>query len=181
VKEADGRFNFQRSTERPRPPAGASSTAPVVFASRLIVQGGTYTFADQGGPPKAEAAGISADLHDFAIGHPAEGMRRAFSFKGELACDALQKDALTLSQLKSPISADGGHFLLDHLSLNVFGAEGTGNFAADTSERTPRFELSLDVPRCRVERLLEELRMERMFGGETALAVRVRTAGRNKY
>ncbi len=180
VRDVDGHFNFQRTTERPRPPARTSSATAVVFASRLLVHGGTYTFADRGGPAKAEITGISADLHNFAIGTPHEGMRRAFSFKGELACDALRRDALRVTQLKSPISAVGGHFLLDDLSLNLFGAEGAGTFTADTSERTPRFELSLDVPRCRVERLLEELGTEHLLGGETALAMRVRAAGRNK-
>ena len=177
VKGADGHFNFERTTERPRPRTGDS---PVVFVSRLIVHGGRYTFAERGGPPRAEIDGIRADLHSFAIGYPPEGMRRAFSFKGELAFDALHRDALTLTHLKSPISAGGGHFLLDDLALDIFGARGAGTFAADTSERTPRFELRLDVPRCRVEHLLEGLRMERLIGGEAALAMHLRAAGRNK-
>jgi AsmA protein len=180
VKGADGHFNFERTTPRPRPPAGASSAPPAVFASHLIVRGGAYSFAERGSPATAEITGIGADLRSFAIGTPPEGIRRAFSFKGELAWDTLHRDALTLTQLKSKVSASGGHFLLDDLSLEAFGGKGTGTFAADTSERTPRFELSLDFPRCRVEHLLEGLRTEPLIGGEAALAMHVRAAGRNK-
>ena len=58
--------------------------------------------------------------------------------------------------------------------MDAFGGKGTGTFAADTSERTPRFELSLDVPRCRVEDVLEGLRAERLIGGQAALAMHAR-------
>ena len=180
VQGADQHFNFERTTPRPPPPAGASSAPPVVFVSRLIVGGGAYTFAERGRPAGAQIVGISADLHNFAIGRPPEGIRRAFSFKGELAWDTLHRDALTLTQLNSKVSAGGGHFLFDDLSLDAFGGKGTGTFAADTSDSTPRFELSLEVPRCRVEHLLEGLRMEPVIGGEAALAMHVRAAGRNK-
>jgi AsmA protein len=180
VRGADRHFNFERTTPRPRPPAGASSAPPVLFVSRLIVRGGAYTFAERGGPARAAIAGISADLHSFAIGTPPEGIRRAFTFKGELAWDKLQRDALTLTDMTSNVSAAGGHFQLDDLSLDAFGGKGTGTFAADTSEQTPRFELSVDVPRCRVEHLLEALRTEPVIGGEAALAMHVRAAGRNK-
>jgi AsmA protein len=180
VRGADGHFNFERTTPRPRPPPGAGSAPPALFVSRLIARGGAYTFGDRGKPARAEITGVSANLHGFAIGRPPEGIRRAFSFKGELAWDALHRDALTLTQLKSKVSAGGGHFLLDDLSLDAFGGRGTGTFAADTSERTPRFELSLEVPRCHVEHLLEGLRTEPVIGGEAALAMHVRAAGRNK-
>jgi AsmA protein len=82
--------------------------------------------------------------------------------------------------MKSKVSAAGGHFVLNDLSLDAFGGKGTGTFVADTSERTPRFELSLDVPRCRVEDVLEGLRADRLIGGEAALKMDVRAAGRNK-
>jgi AsmA protein len=180
VRGADGHFNFERQTPPSPPPADAGSAPPVVFASHLIVQGGAYIFAERGKPPDAEIAGINADVHDFAIGTPPEGIRRAFSFKGEIAWDTLRRDALTLSQLKSKISAGGGHFLLDKMTVDAFGAKGTGTFSADTSERTPRFELSLDVPRCRVERVMEGLRTEPVIGGEAALAMHVRANGRTK-
>ena len=180
VRGADGHFNFERTTPRPRPPAGVSSSPPVVLVSHLIVQGGAYVFTERGKPARAEIAGISADLHGFAIGKFPEGIRRAFSFKGVLAWDTLRRDALTLTQLKSKISAGGGHFVLDDLSLDAFGGQGTGTFAADTSDPMPRFELSLEVPRCRVEHLLEGLRTEPVIGGEAALAMHVRAAGRNK-
>ena len=180
VKGADGHFNFERTTPRPRPPPGAGSAPPALLVSRLIARGGAYTFTVRGEHARAEITGISGDLHSFAIGRPPEGVRRAFSFKGELAWDTLKRDALTLTNMKSKVSAAGGYFLLNDLSLDAFGGKGTGAFAADTSERTPRFELSLDVPRCRVEEVLEGLRAERLIGGEAALTMDVRAAGRSK-
>jgi AsmA protein len=82
--------------------------------------------------------------------------------------------------MKSKVAAAGGHFQLSDLSVDAFGGKGTGTFAADTSEHTPRFELRLDVPRCRVEDVLKGLRAEPVIGGEAALTIDVRTAGRNK-
>ena len=180
VKGADGHFNYQRTTPRPPPPPGAGSAPPALLVSRLIARGGAYTFADRGEPARAEITGISGDVHSFAIGRPPEGIRRAFSFKGELAWDKLQRDVLTLGDMKSKVSAADGHFLLDDLSVDAFGGRGTGTFAADTSERPPRFALSLDVPRCRVEDVLEGLRADPLLGGEAALKLDVRAAGRNK-
>jgi AsmA-like protein len=180
VRGADGHFNFERTTPRPRPPAVVSSAPPVVLVSHLIVQGGAYVFTERGQPARAEIAGISADLHGFAIGKFPEGIRRAFAFKGALAWDTLRRDALTLTQLKSKISAGGGHYLLEDLSLDAFGGKGTGTFAADTGDSIPHFELRLDVPRCGVEHLLEGLRTEPVISGEAALSMHVRAAGRNK-
>ena len=180
VRGADGTFNFQRTTPRPPPTPGAGSAPPALLVSRLIARGGAYTFAERGAPARAEITGISGDLRSFAIGRPPEGIRRAFSFEGELAWDKLQRDALTLTDMKSKISAAGGHFLLNDVSLTAFGGQGTGTFAADTSERTPRFALSLDVPRCRVEDVLEGLRADRLIGGDAALTMDVRAEGRNK-
>jgi len=180
VRGADGHFNFERTTPRPPPPPGAGSAPPALLVSRLIARGGAYTFTVRGAPARAEITGISGELHSFAIGRPPEGIRRAFSFEGELAWDTLRRDVLTLTDMKSRVSAAGGHFVLNDLSLDAFGGKGTGTFAVDTSERTPRFELSLDVPRCRVEEVLKGLRTEPVIGGEAALAMHVRTAGRNK-
>ena len=180
VRGADGHFNFEPTTPRPPPPPGTGSAPPALLVSRLSARGGTYTWKVRGEPARAEITGISANLHGFAIGRPPEGIRRAFSFKGELAWDKLQRDVLTLTDMKSEVSAAGGHFQLNDLSLNAFGGRGTGTFAADTSERPPRFELSLDVPRCRVEEVLEGLRADRLIGGEAALTMDVRAAGRNK-
>jgi hypothetical protein len=180
VRGEDGHFNFERTTPRPRPPPGAASASPPLFVSRLIGRRGAYSFAVRGQPARAEITGISANLHGFAIGSPPEGIRRAFSFKGELAWDTLRRDVLTLTNLKSKVSAGGGRFLLDNLSLDAFGGKGTGTFAADTSEPMPRFELSLDVPDCRVEEVLEGLHAERLIGGRAELAMHVRAAGRSK-
>jgi AsmA protein len=180
VRGDDGHFNFERTTPPPRPSPGAGSAPPALLVSRLIARGGAYTFTVRGEPVRAEITGISGDLHSFAIGSPPEGIRRAFSFNGELAWDKLQRDVLTLTDMKSKVSAAGGHFLLNDLSLDAFGGKGTGTFAADTSEPTPRFELSLDVPRCRVEEVLEGLGADRLIGGEAALTMDVRAAGRNK-
>lgn len=180
VKGADGHFNFESTTPRPRPPPGAGPAPPALLVSRLIARGGAYTFTVRGEPARAEITGIGGDLHSFAIGRPPEGIRRAFSFEGELAWDTLRMDALTLTNVKSEVSAAGGHFLFDDLSLDAFGGKGTGTYAADTSEGTPRFELSLEIPRCRVEHLLKGLRTEPVIGGEAALAMHVRAAGRNQ-
>jgi AsmA protein len=180
VRGADGHFNFERTTPRPPPPTGPGTPPPALVVSRLIARGGAYTFTVRGEPARAEITGINGDLHNFEIGRPPEGIRRAFSFKGELAWDTLQRDVLTITDVKSKASAAGGHFLLDDLSLDAFGGEGTGTFAADTSERTPSFALSLDVPRCRVEEVLKGLRAEPVIGGEAALTMDVRAAGRNR-
>lgn len=180
VKGADGHFNFQRTTPRPPPVPGAGTAPPALLVSRLIARGGAYTFAVRGEPARAEITGISGDLHNFAIGKPPEGIRRAFSFDGELAWDTLKRDVLTLTDMKSKVSAAGGHFLLKDLSLDAFGGKATGTFAADTTERTPSFELSLAIPRCRVDEVLEGLRADPLIGGEAALKLDVRAAGRNK-
>ena len=180
VRGADGHFNFERTSPRPRPPPGADAKSPPLLVSRLIARGGAYTYTVRGEPAEAEIAGISADVHNFAIGKFPEGIRRAFSFKGELGWDTLQRDTLTVTGMKSKVAAAGGHFQLSDLSLDAFGGKGTGAFTADTSEHTPRFELRLDVPQCRVEDVLKGLHAEPVIGGEAALTIDVRTAGRNK-
>jgi uncharacterized protein involved in outer membrane biogenesis len=123
VKGADGHFNFERTIPRPKPLPGAASAPPPLLVSRLIGRRGAYTFADRGQPARAEITGISANLQGFTIGSPPEGIRRAFSFKGELAWETLRRDVLTLTNLKSKVSAGGGRFLLDDLSMDAFGGK----------------------------------------------------------
>jgi hypothetical protein len=148
--------------------------------SRAILRGGAYIFIVRGEPARAAISGISGDLNSFTIGRPPEGIRRAFSFTGDLAFEALEKDALRLTDMKSKVSAGDGRFLLGPLSLDAFGGEGTGSFLADTSEKAPRYQLTLDVPRCRVENVLDGLRVTRLIGGEATLRMNVRATGRDK-
>lgn len=180
VKDEEGRFNFESGSEKAAPAVPGSGT-PVFLASRLSVRRGRYSFASRMTGDHAEAVGIDSDLRDFAIDPAARGILGPFSFAGDVACDAVHRGTLTVTDLRSPVIATSGRFALDGATMDLLGGKGTGDIVVDMSGSTPRYEISLGVPQCRVERLLEEFGKKRLIGGDAALTMHLRAAGRNQH
>lgn len=180
VKDADGRFNFESASESATTQVEAGSGAPVFLAGRLSVRRGRFSYADRRTGEKAELEGLEADVRDFAISPVGNEMLTAFSFTGSVACGAVHRGALTITNVRSPITAEGGRFALDALTMKLFGGEGAGAVVADLRPAAPHYEVFFKVPRCRVEHLLEGLGKKKILGGEAALAVNVLMGGRNE-
>jgi len=180
VKYEDGRFNFESASEKGNPDAGAGSVTPVLLAAGLSVRRGSYAYADRKTGERAELEGLEADVRDFAISPAGNEMLGALSFAGSVACKTVHRGTLTMTDVRSPIKAEKGRFALDAVTMDLFGGKGAGAVVADMSPPAPRYEIALEVPRCRVERLLEGLGKKRLLGGEAALAVHVLAAGRNE-
>jgi len=180
VKGADGRFNFERASGKATPPAEGSSGTPVLLAARLSVRRGSYAYVDRGTGERAEIDGIEADVGDFAIAPAGSGILGAFSFAGSVACKTVRRGTLTITNVRSPITAEKGRFALNAMTMDLFDGKGAGAVVADMSQEAPHYEITLKVPRCRVERLLEGLGKRKLLGGEAALALHLLTAGRNE-
>ena len=180
VKYADGRFNFDSASEKAATHAGAGLVTPVFLAARLSVRRGSFAYADRRTGERVELEGIEADVRDFAIAPAGNETLSAFSFAGSVACKTVHRGALTMTDVRSPITAEKGRFALDAVTMDLFGGAAAGAVAADMNPSAPHYEITLEVPRCRVERLLEELGKTKILGGEAALAVHLLTAGWNE-
>jgi hypothetical protein len=180
VKYADGRFNFESGSEKAATDAGAGPVTPVLSAARLSVRRGSYAYADRGTGERAELEGLEADVRDFAISPAGSEMLRAYSFAGSVACKTVHRGTLTMTDVRSPITAEKGRFALDAVTMDVFGGKGAGAAVADMSPPAPHYEITFEVPRCRVEHLLEGLGKKRLLGGEATLAMHLLAAGWNE-
>ncbi len=177
VKDAEGRFNFERA---PETPAGAGQDTPVLLAARLSVRRGSYAYADRKSGDRADVEGIEADVRDFAISPAGNGILRALSFAGSVACKTVHRDALVMTDVSSPITAEKGRFVFDAVTMELFGGKGSGTVIAEMNPSEPRYEITVKVPQCRVESLLEGLGKKKLLGGEAALAAHLLAAGRNE-
>jgi AsmA protein len=135
---------------------------------------------DRGTGQHAELGGIEADFRDFAISPAGKDLLSAVSFAGSVACEAVHRGTLTMANVRSPITAQHGRFTLDAVTTDVFGGKGAGVVVVEMSSPAPHYEITLEVPRCRVEQLLEGLGQKKILGGEGALAVHLLAAGRNE-
>ncbi|MBZ5639616.1 MAG: AsmA family protein [Acidobacteriia bacterium] len=178
VKYADGRFNFESASEKATADGGTGPATPVFVASRLSVRGGRYAYAERKTGERADIEGIEADVRDFAISPSRAETLGDFSFAGSIAGKTVRRGTLTITDVRSPITAEKGRFSLDAVTMDIFGGKGTGVVVAHTPPPAPRYEITLEVPQCRVERLLEGLGEKKFLGGEGALTMHLLTTGR---
>jgi AsmA protein len=85
-----------------------------------------------------------------------------------------------MTNVSSPVTAEKGRFVLDAVTVDIFGGQGAGTVVADMSLEAPQYEITLEVPRCRVEQFLEGLGKQKLLGGEAALSVHLLMVGRNE-
>jgi len=92
------------------------------------------------------------------------------SFAGVMDCKELRRKDLKIDSIKGGIKAEKGVLSLKPLTMDIFGAKGEGDFAADITEADPEYKINLSVSKLDFERLQESFGVPRLISGKGDLA-----------
>ena len=93
------------------------------------------------------------------------GLLQNLSFRAQLACGEIRKDDFAIADLKVSATGTQGVFDLQPVTMQVFGAQGTGSLQADFSGDVPRYSVHYALPQFHVEAFFKGLSAEKVASG----------------
>ena len=167
VKDAEGKYNFE-STEKK-----SSKEAPGTAFSlnELKLSKGALIYLSKRTGEKTELKEINLAIKDLSIADTSGGIIKNVSFTGTMDCKELLQKDLRIENLKAPMKADKGVFSLKPLTMDIFGAKGEGDVAADKTEADAEYKINLNVSKLDFEKLQESFGVARLIGGKGNLSV----------
>ena len=144
----DGSFNIRK-------PERYAGTLPTLDLESISVVNGIIHFDDALAGAKYEARSCDIDVTDLVlIDSSREDVLQHLSLAAELGCREAIKDAVILSDVKAFANGSAGKFAVAPITMNLFGAAGSGSVEADFSSASPGYELQYSLPQFQAESFL---------------------------
>lgn len=158
-RDRDGKFNFQKLEV-------SDKSLPVLDLAKVSFSDGTIVYTDQQSGQGFEAANCNLDLRRLWLpGGARPDLMKRLSFTAQLACGEIRKNGFTVSDLKITAHGKNGVFELRPVTMQIFGAQGSGSIQADFSDGVPRYQVSYSLPQLRSEELLLTLSPQKVVDG----------------
>ena len=158
-RDRGGQFNFERLK-------AAVKTLPAQDLSRVSLAEGTFLYADQQSGEKFEARDCDLEVRHLQFsGWRSKDLMRNLSFTAELACGEIRKKDFTVSGLKVSAAGEKGVFDLQPVTMQIFGAQGTGSIHADFSGEVPRYSVHYALPQFHIEEFFKSLSPQKVAAG----------------
>jgi AsmA protein len=144
-RNRDGQFNFEK-------PEAAGVALPALHLTSVSISDATLRYANKQSGETFEARRCRLDMHRLLLlpGAIPDLMKR-LSITADLACGEFQKNDLMISNLK--VSADGknGVFHLVPVTMQLFGAQGSGSIEVDFSKAVSLYSVHYSLPQFHIE------------------------------
>jgi uncharacterized protein YhdP len=162
AKDVDGKYNFE--SVKGKSPRGWPGTAFGLNALKLSK--GTLVYLDKKTGEQTELREINLDVRDLSIANTSGDIIKNVSFTGNMDVRDLRKKDLKIDGIKSPIKAEKGVFVLNPLTMDIFGAKGEGEATVDWAKADAEYNINLKVSRLDFEKLGESVGAEKVIGGK---------------
>ena len=159
VKNAQGKYNFQ-SAERPKGRPGTSLSLHTFKLSE-----GTLAYLDQGTGRKTELKEINLALNDLAVADTSGELIKNISFTGSMDCKQVLQTPFRIDNIKGPVKAEKGVFIIKPLTMDIFGAKGEGDASADESGASGAYKVNATVSNLDFEKFEESFGAAKVIGG----------------
>jgi uncharacterized protein involved in outer membrane biogenesis len=166
VKDAGGKYNFESTKEISS--KGWRATASGL--NQLKLSKGALVYLDRKTGQQTELKDINLVIRDFSIVDTSGDTIKNVSFAGVMDCKELRRKNLRIDSIKGGIKAEKGVLSLKPLTMDIFGARGEGDFAADMTEADAEYKINLTVLKLDFERLQESFGVPRLISGKGDLA-----------
>ncbi|MHB1141208.1 MAG: AsmA family protein [Sulfuricaulis sp.] len=158
-RDSDGKFNFQKSEASDKP-------LPVLDLAKVSFSDGTIVYTDQQSGQGFEAANCSLDLRHLRLpGGARPDLMKRLSFTAQLDCGEIRKNDLTATDLKLTLKGKNGIYELKPVTMQIFGAQGSGSIQGDFSDSVPRYHVLYSLPQFRSEEFLKTLSPQKVAQG----------------
>ncbi len=172
-RDRAGQFNIARAE-------GAGGDLPALALSTVTLAGGTFLYADRQSGDRFEARDCDLAMRNLRLaGGPARGLLQDLSFRAQLACGEIRKDDFAITDLKVSATGTQGVFDLQPVTMQVFGAQGTGSLQADFSGDVPRYAVHYALPQFHVEAFFKGLSAEKVAAGTMDFTAQLSLQGKS--
>lgn len=158
-RERSGRFNFTTA-------ATAGGGWSSLKLTNLSFADGTLHYANKQTGEEFEAESCNLQVHHLQLSQakrldPMQGL----SFTADLACRDIRRGDFTVSDLKILANGKSGVFDLQPVSMQIFGARGTGSVHADFSGAIAHYTLRYSLPQFQIAEFFKLLSPRKVAEG----------------
>jgi AsmA protein len=172
VRDPDGQYNFAGVGKES--PSGSPRAA--FGLNELKLSQGRVVHLDEKTGERIELKGIDLHLRDLSLADASGGLLRNLSFTGRIDCRELITNDLKIAAIAGVVDARQGVLVLSPVTLDIFGAKGTGDATLDGTKAETEYKINLKVPQLDFEKLTGAFGLDRVIGGqgdlEASLTVR---------
>ena len=172
-RDSNGRFNYEYAGEAVQP-------VPALDLANVSISEGTLVYVDKESGKGFESRHCSIAISQ--LRHPGGArseLMKNLSATARVACRDFRQDGLAGSGLKLSAKGTHGVFDLEPMSIQIFGAEGSGSAKANFSGAVPVYEIHFSLPQFRIEDFFKTRLPKRVADGRmdfsTDLAMQGRT------
>lgn len=171
ARDRDGNFNFERRSDY-------TGELPGLNLQQITITNATVHFADaqRGADYQASACGIV--ISDLSLaGRVGIELLKNQQLDAELHCEEVRRDGVVVTDLDIRAQARDQVFHLEPLTLQAFGAQGSGTAQLDFSGAEPRYTLEYTLPGFRSAEFLQALAPEQTIEGSLDFATQLTMYG----
>jgi len=166
IKDAEGKYNFETTEKK----SSQEALVTPFSLNGLKLSKGALVYLDKTTGEKTELKEINLAIKDLLIVPTSGDIIKSVSFAGALDCKEVRRKDLIIDSIKSGLKAEKGVFSFQPLTMDIFGAKGEGDVAADKTETDAEYTINLNVSQLDFERLQESFSIARLIGGKGDLA-----------
>lgn len=171
-RDREGRFDFE-------PDAPPATAEPAVQAwPELSLSAGRIVFVDAQKGMGFEAHDCQGELRrPQRAGGARSDLLRELSFSADGACAQLEKDGVTLLDLKFKAEAKQGIVVLEPLSTRLFGTRGQGSLRADFSGPVASYKIAYTLAQFPIEEFFGTMQLKKLASGRMDVDATLTTQG----
>ncbi len=144
-RNPDGKFNFEK-------PEAAAVTLPALDLASVSLSDATLHYANKQSGDIYEVRRCNLDVRRLTLlRDEGPGLMRHLSITADVDCGEVQRNDVTVSDLKFSADVRNGAFQFKPVTMQVFGAEGSGTIEADYSKAIPLYHIRYSLPQFRAE------------------------------
>jgi AsmA protein len=174
-RDLEGRLNFERLKK--------TALLRALDGASVSLSGGNLLYADRRSGERIVATDCDLAVARMRLG----GVRspqllKTLTLKAEIATGEIRTKDLSVTALKVSVDGRDGVFVLEPITMQVFGGQAVGSLRADLSGPVPSCQMSCSLPRFRIEEFLKTLSPKRAVEGamdfSASLSMQGSTMGR---
>jgi AsmA protein len=156
------------------------SAPPALAPSKESLVGGTFVYADPQSGAGFEAIDCDLVIHNLQIpGGAGRNLIQELSFTAYLDCGEVRSHDLTASDLQVRAEAKNGVIDLQPVTMQVFGAPGSGSIHAEFTGAVPHFSVLYALPQFPIEEFFKLLSPQKAAEGRMDFSAKLTMHGMN--
>jgi AsmA protein len=171
-RTADGTFNFAQ-------PEKVEDNLPTLDLAGVFISDGVLFYKDIQSGQELEAEECHVEMNNLLYsGGKVTDLLKSLSFTAQFSCGQIQIKNFTMSDLQFVVEGKNGVFDFNPVTMDIFGAQGSGSIQADFHGEIPHYNLRYSLPGFQIEEFFKLLSPEKVSEGLMDFSINLSTQGK---